>query len=42
MLFLAFFIFGESIGLNIYIGGSITFLGLILITMQKQLFNADN
>ncbi|MBI45658.1 MAG: hypothetical protein CMG66_05805 [Candidatus Marinimicrobia bacterium] len=39
---LAFFIFGESIGLNIYIGGSITFLGLILITMQKQLFNADN
>ena len=26
---LAFFIFGESIGINIYIGGSITFLGLV-------------
>ena len=32
---LAFFIFGESIGINIYIGGSITFLGLILITIKK-------
>ena len=32
---LAFFIFGESIGFNIYIGGSITFLGLILIAIKK-------
>ena len=32
---LAFFIFGESIGLNIYIGGFITFLGLIIITIKK-------
>ena len=32
---LAFFIFGESIGFNICIGGSITFLGLILITIKK-------
>ena len=32
---LAFFIFGESIGLNIYIGGSITLLGLILIAIKK-------
>ena len=32
---LAFFIFGESIGFNIYIGGAITFLGLILITIKK-------
>ena len=32
---LAFFIFGESIGFNIYIGGIITFLGLILIAIKK-------
>jgi len=32
---LAFLIFGESIGLNIYIGGSITLLGLILIAIKK-------
>ena len=32
---LAFFIFGESIELNIYIGGSITLLGLIFITIKK-------
>ena len=32
---LAFFIFGESIGLNIYIGGSITLLGLIMIMIKK-------
>jgi len=32
---LAFFIFGESIGFSIYLGGSITFLGLILITIKK-------
>ena len=32
---LAFFIFGEYISLNIYIGGTITFLGLILITLKK-------
>ena len=32
---LAFFIFGEYISLNIYIGGTITFLGLIIITLKK-------
>ena len=32
---LAFFIFGEYISLNIYIGGTITFLGLIIITIKK-------
>ena len=32
---LAFFIFGEYISLNIYIGGTVTFLGLILITLKK-------
>ena len=32
---LAFFIFGESIGFNIYIGGIMTFLGLILIAIKK-------
>ena len=32
---LAFFIFGESIELNIYIGGLITLLGLIFITIKK-------
>ena len=32
---LAFFIFGEPISFNIYIGGSITFLGLLLIVIKK-------
>ena len=32
---LAFFIFGESIDFNIYIGGSITFLGLLIIIIKK-------
>ena len=33
---LAFFIFGEAIGISIYIGGSITLLGLILITLKNN------
>ena len=33
---LAFFIFGESIGISIYIGGLITLLGLILITLKNN------
>ena len=32
---LAFFIFGEYIDFNIYIGGSITFLGLLIIIIKK-------
>ena len=33
---LAFFIFGESIGFNIYIGGSITLLGLVFIITKNN------
>jgi len=32
---LAFFIFGQSIGLNIYLGGFVTFVGLFLIILKK-------
>jgi drug/metabolite transporter (DMT)-like permease len=34
---LAYFIFFESITLNIFIGGSITFVGLILISLYKKI-----
>ena len=33
---LAYFIFGELISFNIYIGGCLTFIGLILITIKKK------
>ena len=32
----AYFIFGEIIGLEIYIGGFFTLLGLIIITIKKN------
>ena len=34
---LAYFIFFEDITLNIFIGGSITFIGLILISLYKKI-----
>ena len=33
---LAYFIFGETIGLSIYIGGFITMIGLIIISIKKN------
>ena len=33
---LAYFIFGEIIGLSIYIGGFITMIGLIIISIKKN------
>ena len=34
---LAYFIFFEKISVNIYLGGFITFIGLILISLYKKI-----